>query len=229
MRDVEQVAGRRGEQVALRLFAVVLLALLAFHFAATILCLTPPNPIRIALHRPLEGYINPYFSQSWRLFAPDPGGTDAVVLVDCRLKATETTQETGFFDITTPLHEHRYEHRFAPSLMLARAQRPRLFLVANPMHEAIRRYGLPNAVIEEARTEIEEAAKRRLEAGKAHLYRIASAACDRRLGPNRTAEVRARYVSRRIPAFGARDSTSAGEESSIYEFPWVPHEAVDGY
>lgn len=225
----ETASSGRTDRILLRLCALVLLGLFTFHFAATTLYLTPPNPIRIALHRPVERYMRPYFSQSWRLFAPEPGGTDGTVFVECRPVAGEPAGDSGFFDITTPLHEHRYHHRFSPGLLLARAQKPRLFVLANPMHEAIRRHGLPSAVIEEARAELHAAAKRRFEAGKAHLYRIASAACDRRLGVGRTMLVRARYLSRKIPPFGARDSAPAREQERVYEFPWAPYEAVDGY
>lgn len=229
MKEVEQAHSRRGERVALLTSAVLLATLFGFHFACTLLYLTPPNPIRIALHPWLERYMHPYFSQSWRLFAPEPGGTDAIVLASCRVQDGEATRDSGWFDITTPLHEHRYSHRFSPGLSLARAQKPRLFLLADPMHEAIRRYGLPSSVIEDARTEIDAAAKRRFEAGRAHLYRIASAACDRRFGSGRTTEVKARYVSRKVPPFGARHSAPAHEERNTYEFSWALYEAVDGY
>lgn len=213
----------------LRLWAGLLMGVFCFHFACTLLYLTPPNPIRIALSPLLERYMRPYFSQSWRLFAPEPGGTNAIVLVTCRLQNGETILESEWFDITTPLQEHRYQHRLSPGLLLARAQKPRLFLLADPMNEAIRRYGLSSSVIEAARAEIEAAAKRRFEAGQAHLYRIASAACDRRFGLRRTSEVRARYISRKVPAFGARDTATTSEEGNIYDFPWAPYETVDGY
>jgi hypothetical protein len=89
------------------------------------------------------------------------------------------------------------------------------------MNEAIRRYGLPSPVIDAARAELEAAAKRRFEVGKTHLYRIASAACDRRFGSARTTEVKARYVSRKVPPFGARDSVPFLEETNTYDFPWA--------
>jgi hypothetical protein len=110
--------GSRKERLVLGTCAALLVAVFAFHFACTLLYLTPPNPIRIALHEPLEKYMQPYFYQSWRLFAPEPGGTDALVLVACRLRERdgEGVQESDFFDITTPLHEHRYRHRFSPGL-----------------------------------------------------------------------------------------------------------------
>ena len=219
----------RGERVLRFGIASILISLLLFHFACTLLYLTPPNPIRIALHQPLERYMHPYFFQSWRLFAPDPGGKDGVVLVACRLRDGDTMQETALFDITTPLLEHRHRHRLSPGLLLVRAQKPRLFPVASPMNEAIRRYGLPSPVIEAARADLEAAAKRRFEAGKKHLYRIASAACDRRIGPARTTDVKARYVSRKVPPFGAQDSALSLEETNTYDFPWSPYEVVDGY
>jgi Family of unknown function (DUF5819) len=222
----------RRERIVLSIFAASLICVFGFHFACTLLYLTPPNPIRIALHAPLERYMNPHFSQSWRLFAPEPGGTDAVVWVACRFHESESPQESEWFDITTPLHEYRYAHRFSPGLLLARAQKPRLFMLADPMHDAIRRYGLPNAVIDAARAELEATSKRRFEAGQAHLYRIASAACDRRFGVGRTAYVKARYLSRKVPAFGDRDSSASSDatnELRTYDFAWAPYEPVDGY
>lgn len=228
MPENKQVRSPRAERMALRLCAGVLVSVFGMHFAFTLLYLTPPNPIRIALNQPLDRYMNPYFSQSWRLFAPEPGGTDSIVLVACRVREGDATIESEWFDITTPLHQHRYRHRLSPGLLLARAQRPRLFLLANPMHDAIRRYGLPNPIIEAARAEIEAAAKRRFDAGRAHIYRIASAACNRLFANLRTIDVAARYISRKVPPFGARDTEGSTAEANIYDFPWAPHEVVDG-
>jgi hypothetical protein len=221
--------GSRKERLVLGTCAALLVAVFAFHFACTLLYLTPPNPIRLALHEPLEEYMQPYFYQSWRLFAPEPGGTDAIVLVACRLREGEGVRESDLLDITTPLHEHRYQHRFSPGLLLARAERPRLFLSANPMHDAIRRYGLPNPVVEAARAELAAAAKRRFETGQAHANRIASVACARRFREGHIVEVKARYVSRKVPPFGIRDAAPLQEETHAYELPWAPYEVVDGY
>jgi hypothetical protein len=222
----------RRDRIVLSTFAAVLICVFGLHFASTLLYLTPPNPIRIALHAPLERYMNPFFSQSWRLFAPEPGGTDAFVWVACRFHDSESPLESEWFDITTPLHEYRYARRLSPGLLLARAQKPRLFMLADPMHDAIRRYGLPNAIINAARAELEATAKRRFEAGQAHLYRIASAACDRKFRIGRTAYVKARYLSRKVPPFGYRDSSAqndATNELRTYDFAWAPYEPVDGY
>lgn len=121
MLEGKQGGSGRGERVLLFGVAAILISLLLFHFACTLLYLTPPNPIHIALHQPLERYMHPYFFQSWRLFAPDPGGKDGVVLVACRLRDGDAMQETVLFDITTPLLEHRHRHRVSPGLLLVRA------------------------------------------------------------------------------------------------------------
>lgn len=219
----------RRERIVLSLVAALLLGVLGVHFACTLLYLTPPNPIRLALHGPLMRYMHPYFYQSWRLFAPDPGGTDSLLLVKCRVREGGATVESEWFDITTPLHEHRYQHRLSPALLLARAQEPRLLLRADPMNEAIRRYGLPNPVIEAAREALAAEARRQFESGRAHANRIASSACDRRFGIGRTAEVSARLVLRKVPPFGMRDDSSASKDTHTLELPWAPYEAVDGY
>jgi hypothetical protein len=90
----------RRERVVLWGSTVLLAGALAWHFACTLLYLTPPNPVRLAFHGPLVGYMHPYFYQSWRLFAPEPGGTDAIVLVMCRLREGQSTRESEWFDVT---------------------------------------------------------------------------------------------------------------------------------
>ncbi|MDI3285981.1 DUF5819 family protein [Polyangium sp. 15x6] len=219
----------RGERFVLSLVAALLLGLLGVHFACTLLYLTPPNPIRIALHAPLMRYMHPYFYQSWRLFAPDPGGTDSLLLVNCNVREGSVMVESDWFDITTPLHEHRYRRRFSPALLLARAQEPRLLLRADPMNEAIRRYGLPNPTIEAAREALAAEARRQFESGRAHANRIASAACDRRFGVGRTAQVSAQLVLRKVPPFGMREGAPTQEDTYTLELPWAPYEVVDGY
>lgn len=219
----------RQERIVLSIFAAFLICVLSVHFACTLLYQTPPNPIRIALHAPLMRYMHPYLYQSWHLFAPDPGGTDIIIFVRCRVRVADELRETEWFDITTPLHEQRYANRFSPALFLARAHEPHLQLRADPMHEAIRKFGLPNATVDAARQALADEAKRKLDQGQAHLHRIASSACDRRVEVGQTIEVQARYVTRKIPPFAMRNVASAAEESHVYELPWAPHEVVDGY
>jgi hypothetical protein len=220
----------RGERIGLGVFASVVVGLLGAHLCCTLLYLTPPNPIRLALQAPLERYMHPWFYQSWRLFAPDPGGADAFVFVRCRAHTKDGGVESDWFDITTPLHEARYAHRLSPALLLSRAHEPKLLLRADPMNEAIRKFGIPNAVVDAAREALTAEARAQFERGRAHLIRIASIACDRRLGAGYAVEVQARYVTRKVPPFAERgNAASDWADSFTYELPWAPRETVDGY
>lgn len=58
----------RGRQVA----GVVALAMFVFHLACTILYLLPRNPLSNTYQPLTSRYMEPIFSQSWQLFAPEP-------------------------------------------------------------------------------------------------------------------------------------------------------------
>lgn len=80
----------------------MLLAVAGLHLAATVLFLTPSNPVRSAAQPELDGYMRPFFAQNWRLFAPNPLTNNEHLLVRAQVtdSATGETITTEWFNIT---------------------------------------------------------------------------------------------------------------------------------
>ncbi len=57
---------------------VVLAGVVGLHLLAVTMAAIPPNPASEAV-APSTGYLRPYFTQNWRLFAPNPVGEDRSV------------------------------------------------------------------------------------------------------------------------------------------------------
>lgn len=121
---------------ALALLALACTVGLSLHFASTVASTFPPNPVSAALTQPVHGYLAPYFTQSWRLFAPDPGGSSFVVLVQCRARDAEA--HTPWIDVTTPLYESTRANRLHPAQALHRLNKgavAQMFGVRDPFVE----------------------------------------------------------------------------------------------
>src|ERR1043165_27054 len=90
------------------ILAGLLLMALALHFGATVVYLMPLNPLKLHFQRSLQKYIDPYFSQRWELFAPNPVVDSRRFLVSCRLHAPDGTDaDSAWADITTPVQQLR--------------------------------------------------------------------------------------------------------------------------
>lgn len=74
--------------------AVLLAGALVTHLVMTFLSLAPPNALRIGNQRTINSYLEPEFTQNWRLFAPDPLQRNAAVGV--RLKTVRGDGTTRF-------------------------------------------------------------------------------------------------------------------------------------
>lgn len=104
---------------------ITTLSWLVFHFALTIAYVAPLNPAQAAAQPLLSATIGSYFSQNWRLFAPDPVSGDMALLARCmtpaELKdATTTLPSAGWHDLSTPLWKRFQANRFSAYDRMAR-------------------------------------------------------------------------------------------------------------
>ena len=91
----------RVPKVSLRLLFVGAVALVALiQLTAVTLAALPPNRYSEAA-APHTGYLNPYFTQNWRLFAPNPVREDRSILFQGSYVAPDgATHETPWMDWT---------------------------------------------------------------------------------------------------------------------------------
>lgn len=210
-----------GIAVALAMFLVV-------HFAATAISVFPPNPASASHTAKVHGYLAPYFVQSWRLFAPDPGGPSFVLLVQCRGTDGSTTP---WLDVTTPLFESTRANRLHPSKALHRLNKG---AIAHML-------GIRDAFIEHleeklasdpdnaALREIVDATRRDEDSTEARarpLMRLASAYCGGILGGQALEAVRTRIDVFEIPPFSQRHEPMDTSQVQTYEYPWHSAESV---
>jgi hypothetical protein len=101
----EHVAARR---------AVLLVgaALLGFHFLIAAFSQAPLTPMKLRYYDVVSSYLDPYFSQNWLLFAPNPLADDRGILARARCADGTVTQ---FYDVTTPAIHKAQSSRFFPA------------------------------------------------------------------------------------------------------------------
>ncbi|WP_328838027.1 DUF5819 family protein [Streptomyces europaeiscabiei] len=87
-------------------------ALLGAHFFIAAFSQAPLSPAKIQMYPVISGYLDPYFTQNWSLFAPDPASNDEGIIA--RVKCADGTV-TDYFDVTGPLIKGTQEDRFFPS------------------------------------------------------------------------------------------------------------------
>ncbi len=87
-------------------------ALLGAHFFLAAFSQAPLSPAKIRLHGLISSYLEPYFTQNWSLFAPNPTKDDEGIIA--RAKCSDGSV-TDFYDVTGPLIKETQEDRFFPS------------------------------------------------------------------------------------------------------------------
>lgn len=102
--------------------AGILYSLLIFHFLALFVYQLPANPINHRFKIELESYINPYFSQKWSLFSPNPANSNQAIQVRFISYKNSEITNSSWIDIVTPLLKEKSNNFWTPT------QRPLKFL-----------------------------------------------------------------------------------------------------
>ena len=104
----------------------VTLLYLAAHFALTFLYVMPVNPVSLETQSVVDATIGRFFSQNWRLFAPNPLSSDQIVLARClddneaKAALAGKLPTDGWFDLSTPVWDRFHAHRFSAYDRLSR-------------------------------------------------------------------------------------------------------------
>ncbi|MDM7884502.1 DUF5819 family protein [Curtobacterium sp. RHCKG23] len=170
----------------------------------------PVTPISFAL-APVAHRIEPWFSQSWQLFAPDPISEERGVLarVMCGRRAT------GFVDITTPGISRSNSRRVFPS----RESRVISNLLVQRFMEDPVSERLAEKNIERPR-QLDDEAQRAQDEAEQLLARYAAQRIDCAKGSHPTA-VQLRYVFHRFPGWSRRTAPDSPEHTRVEESQWI--------
>jgi hypothetical protein len=79
-------------------------AVFAMHFTFVEVMNLPANPIKLEYYDTLEAYVNPFFTQNWSFFAPDPIANDLSMFVRARRRGTGGTMlQSPWYDVSDAL------------------------------------------------------------------------------------------------------------------------------
>jgi hypothetical protein len=97
----------------------MLAVLLAVHFVLIQVANMPLSPMQLALNGPISHYVNPYFTQRWNFFSPNPpdDGTLLIVRGTYRLEG-QSQLITGWVDASTPFYNAVASNRLTPVFLV---------------------------------------------------------------------------------------------------------------
>ena len=105
---------RKKEAKFVNVFRFLLSFLLFIHFSIVALTVCPDNPIthihKIALH----AYVDPFFTQNWSLFAPNPVSTNQTLQVRFVSYAKGDSVQTEWSDLKESLIKQRAKDFWSP-------------------------------------------------------------------------------------------------------------------
>lgn len=207
----------------------VLLALLV-HFGVTLLYLTPLNALKAKWLDQVAWYMNPYFSQTWELFGPNPTGRSKTILVSCQL-SRGAQSEPEWFDITTPLMRLHHADRLSSAQRLLRAENPsyQLFPSEDPVLATLLKLPQEDPAVLAAVRDLERGRQEDFEVGLRVFSRVASGYCDAQHGTGETTSVRGRVVFNEPQEFRNRQHSEPASPPQVYETEWLKHEPVERY
>ena len=216
-----------------RALAPALIALvLAFHFSMTLAYLIPFSPLKLATYGTVRRYIEPAFTQSWELFAPDPKSNPRILMVSCRMADDSGAMtDSPWLDATTRLRQDHYAHRIGFAERIVRAQNAGFLILSPPKtqvmiemeKEAAKEPDGPLA------KSLAEAHAGEVALGHRVFARVASVECDRVYGSDRASEVNIRVVTIPPPPYSKRNDPNAKSEISYFDLGWLPYEHVSPY
>lgn len=94
--------------------------LFVFHFTFTAIYLAPFNPIKAKYGFIVNAYMEPFFSQNWKLFAPNPASNNNVFFARAKFADGSVSE---WMDLTSFMIEKNYQNRLSPYNRLVRIQR----------------------------------------------------------------------------------------------------------
>jgi hypothetical protein len=100
-----------------RLTATTLLLLTVLHFGLISVVLAVPTVIPAAAWPAVDGYLVPFFDQSWRLFAPMPDIHDYAVFARGGARRNDQLEWTPWLSLVDPLVASVQANRLAPEIV----------------------------------------------------------------------------------------------------------------
>ncbi|MBX2896667.1 MAG: hypothetical protein KF763_14575 [Cyclobacteriaceae bacterium] len=105
---------RRGSKYGITVFRASLYLVIFLHFSILTLYLAPSNPVNHIFKVEIGSYVNPFFSQNWSLFAPDPVSSNQTLQIKFIAFNNEIESKTDWLDLKEMVHAERAKSFWSP-------------------------------------------------------------------------------------------------------------------
>ncbi|MFC4077622.1 DUF5819 family protein [Salinithrix halophila] len=201
-RPAEVIKSVIAKRWALRLWIVLLAGIFVLHFSLTAFYLTPDNTLKVRWWEPLNRYMDPLFTQNWKLFAPNPVSQHKDLWVKIRyVQPDGNLRETGWKNITRPIFREKQTARISSEGRVIRY-----------FHAGMRSF--------------EEKDPLQQKKGKWMLIRAASTAVATRFPDKEIRKVKARIVTNTFPRFKERRQPDDRGPLQFRETEWRDYAPV---
>ncbi|KXY85466.1 hypothetical protein AT270_30100 [Bacillus cereus] len=196
---------------------------LCIHFCLILFHVMPKNPISNEISPVVNAYVNPFFTQNWHLFSPNPLVRNDIVYMQVKYKGSSTPSD--WLDITTPMIQTNYKNYLSPMNRMARIPMTEATMI-NGMNEDDRNFimKLDTGHISKEQTLIQKDIEKRTEEQRYRmrtlLYRFASATAEKYFAGKQIESLRVRIVHEKPIPFSKRFEKDFKKERTHQDFEW---------
>jgi Family of unknown function (DUF5819) len=104
----------KGVWVIEKILVPLLYVLLFIHFSIVGLSLLPNNPISHVHKSQIRSYVDPFFTQNWNLFAPNPIASNQTLLIEFTTHYKKDSVTSKWLDIKDAVHKTRVKNFWSP-------------------------------------------------------------------------------------------------------------------
>lgn len=213
-----------------KIFGSLLCLFFIFHFALTIIYNAPSNPIQAKYNKQISKYMDPLFTQNWRLFAPTPVTTNHYYYAKAKLADPKgEIRTTEWIDISKYMYEVNHANRFTPYNLLLRIPRGAFGLMGEKdevIHKIAKK--VQEGKLDEDKYDhiINRNTEHNKEMALSILNRFAEAQLASRFKSEEILELKVLLVESKPIPFSKNGDIDYEKEESYLEFDWTKPQKV---
>lgn len=120
IRLVKKIKSGAKSPTFIKMIRSITVVVIVMHFSILALHQLPDNPLKHQYKRELTGYVEPFFSQAWTLFSPNPINTNMSLLMRFEFEDKGLSDTTDWIDITEPLIKIREASFWSPAQRISK-------------------------------------------------------------------------------------------------------------
>ena len=207
----------------IKIFFVVVCVVFLFHFTMTALYVLPFNPIKNKLNNLNVFYMEPLFTQNWKLFAPNPLSNNYYVYIQVK---DPSGKKSKWIDISTPLYEANHTNRFSPVNKLVRIGTS-AFMQSVHSDELLdkieqRKKELDHQQSKVEKNNVNKEIKHYQEDGKHQLYNFGYFYVEKQFKKQNIHKIRIRVLREEPIPFSKRNDKNYKIQKSYITYDWEP-------